>query len=84
MRTKDSKTAVIPSGVVKYLYRRKEAAFALGMSLRRIDYMIADKVLTTRKVGGTVVIPAADVDLVAQKIIKGDTLSAVAIGCNQR
>ena len=62
----------------KLLYRRQEAAFALGMSVRAIDYMIADQRLTTRRVGRCVVIPARDVLRVAQEIISSDMLQGVA------
>lgn len=60
--------------VEKLLYRRGEAAHALGMSLRKIDYWIAEKRLTTRRVGRCVVIPAAEVRGLAQEILSHDLL----------
>lgn len=64
--------------VEKLLYRRQEAAYALGMSLRAIDYMIADRRLTTRRVGRCVVIPATDVTRLAQEILSSDMIQGFA------
>ena len=64
--------------VTKLLYRRPEVAFALGLSLRSIDAMIADKRLTTRRFGSRVLIPAAEVQRVADTICKSDMLQGVA------
>jgi excisionase family DNA binding protein len=41
------------------LYTRIAAAHALSVSPRTIDRMIADKTLSTRKIGRRVLIPAA-------------------------
>ena len=64
--------------VDKLLYRRQEAAFALGLSVRSIDAMIADQRLTTRRFGRCVVIPAGDVKRVADTILQSDMLQGVA------
>lgn len=64
--------------VVKLLYRRDEVAFALGLSVRSIDAMIADRRLTTRRFGRCVLIPAADVKRVAETILSSDMLQGVA------
>jgi hypothetical protein len=72
------KSAVKVPAIQKLLYRRQEAAYALGMSVRAIDYMIADRKLTTRRVGRCVVIPAADVSRVAEEILQGKLLHGVA------
>ena len=64
--------------IAKLLYRRNEAAFALGLSVRSIDAMISDQRLTTRRFGRCVVIPAADVERVAATILQSDMLQGVA------
>ncbi len=46
--------------VDKILYDRKSAALALSLSIRSIDYLIAQGVLRTRKVGHKVLIPASE------------------------
>ena len=55
--------------VEKLLYRRQEAAHALGFSVRTIDWMIRQQQLSTRKRGRVVLIPAADVQRVAAEIL---------------
>ena len=52
--------------VEKLLYSRKEAAYALGVSLRTIDYMIANKRLAFRKFGGKILIPVNEVRRVSR------------------
>jgi excisionase family DNA binding protein len=46
--------------VPKILYSRKEAAFALGVSVRSLDYLIATRELPTRRIGSKVLIPAGE------------------------
>jgi hypothetical protein len=41
----------------RLLHPRKEAAWLLGISIRSLDYLIANKQLATRKIGGRVLIP---------------------------
>lgn len=45
--------------VEKFLYARKEAAHALGISVRSLDYLIAGKQLDTRRIGKKVLITRA-------------------------
>ena len=64
--------------VEKLMYRRQEAAFAMGLSVRAIDAMIADQRLTTRRFGRCVLIPASDVRRVVETILTSDMLQGVA------
>lgn len=41
----------------RLLYDRKSAAHQLSISVRSLDYLIANKRMTTRRVGGRVLIP---------------------------
>jgi Helix-turn-helix domain len=43
----------------KFLYSRKEAAHALGISVRSLDYLIAGKQLDTRRIGKKVLVTRA-------------------------
>jgi hypothetical protein len=45
----------------KLLYSRRDAAEALSLSIRSIDYLITAGQLTTRRVGGKILIPAGAV-----------------------
>jgi excisionase family DNA binding protein len=45
---------------LKLLLSREEAAEALSISVRSLDYLIAEKKLPTRRIGSRVLIPAAD------------------------
>ena len=45
--------------IEKFLYSRKEAAQALGISVRSLDYLIAGKQLDTRRIGKKVLITRA-------------------------
>ena len=45
--------------IEKFLYARKEAAHALGISVRSLDYLIAGKQLDTRRIGKKVLITRA-------------------------
>ena len=44
----------------RLLYPKKEAAYLLGISVRALDYLIADKRLNTRRVGKRVLVPASE------------------------
>jgi excisionase family DNA binding protein len=44
----------------RLLHPRKEAAWLLGISVRSLDYLIANKQLATRKIGGRVLIPHSE------------------------
>jgi excisionase family DNA binding protein len=56
----------------KFFYGRKEAASALALSLRTIDYLIADQKLRTRRKGRRVLIPTEDVRRLAAEIMRSD------------
>ncbi len=62
----------------KLLYGKAEAAFALSLSVRSIEAMIADQRLTTRRFGRRVLIPAVDVRRVAETILKFDMLQGTS------
>ncbi len=47
--------------VEKLLYSRRDAAEALSLSVRSVDYLITTGRLTCRKVGGKILIPAGAV-----------------------
>lgn len=44
----------------KILYDRKSAAYALSICIRSLDYLLANKKLTFRRIGRKVLIPAAE------------------------
>lgn len=44
----------------KILYDRKSAAYALSISIRSLDYLVANKKLGFRRIGRKVLIPAAE------------------------
>jgi len=48
------------------LVSRKDCAAILSMSVRSIDYLIADKRLKTRRHGGAVRIPMSEVQRIAR------------------
>lgn len=43
--------------VQRLLHPRKEAAWLVGLSIRSLDYLIANKQLLTRRIGGRILIP---------------------------
>jgi hypothetical protein len=47
--------------VEKLLYSRRDAAEALSLSIRSIDYLITTRRLITRRVGGKILIPVGAV-----------------------
>jgi hypothetical protein len=51
----------INQAVEKLLYSRRDAAKALSLSIRPIDYLIATGRLTTRRIGGKILIPTSAV-----------------------
>jgi excisionase family DNA binding protein len=64
-----------PANVVpfeKFFYGRKEAASALAISVRSIDYLIAEQKLRTRRMKRRVLIPAEDVRRLAAEIMRSD------------
>ncbi len=50
----------------KYLLNRTEAAEALGLSTRAIDYLVASGKLTSRKLGKRRLIPREAVERIAK------------------
>ena len=48
-------------GVEKLLYSRRDAARALSLSVRSIDYLICSGRIPTRRVGGKILIHVTDV-----------------------
>jgi hypothetical protein len=49
------------NNVEKLLYSRRDAAEALSLSIRSVDYLITAGRLATRRVGGKILIPASAV-----------------------
>lgn len=47
--------------VQKLLYSRQDAARALSLSVRSIDYLIYTGRLPTRRVGGKILVPVSDI-----------------------
>lgn len=62
------------SQVPKLLFKRSEAAYSLGISIRSVDSMIADGRLKTRRWGSRVLIPASELQRVADRIVRQDDL----------
>jgi hypothetical protein len=52
----DISAAAEPQPIQKILYDRKSAAFALSISVRSLDYLIANKRLNTLRMGSKVMI----------------------------
>ena len=47
--------------IQKLLFSRKDAAIALSLSVRSIDYLISSGNLLTRKIGRKILIPAGEI-----------------------
>lgn len=78
-RAAKTKAATLDSGKIeKLFYSRQEAAFALALPLRSVDYMIAEKRLNTRRYGRRVLIPASDIRSMAESILRCDRLQITA------
>jgi excisionase family DNA binding protein len=58
----------------KFFHSRHEAASALALSVRGIDYLISDQKLRTRRKGRRVLIPSEDVKRLAAEIMRSDLL----------
>ena len=65
---KKSAARVIISPDARLLVSREEAAQLLSISQRGLDYLIANRRLPTRRIGGRVLIPVADL----RKYARGD------------
>jgi excisionase family DNA binding protein len=59
---------VVVAPDAKLLVSREEAAQLLSISQRGLDYLIANRRLSTRRIGGRVLIPVADL----RKYARGD------------
>jgi excisionase family DNA binding protein len=59
---------VVVAPDAKLLVSREEAAQLLSISQRGLDYLIANRRLPTRRIGGRVLIPVADL----RKYARGD------------
>jgi hypothetical protein len=53
--------------VDKLLYSRRDAAEALSLSIRSVDYLITTRRLSTRRIGGKILIPARDIQRFARE-----------------
>ena len=51
----------------KLLYTKREAAKALGISIRSIDYLVASRELTPRRIGRRVLLPATVLEQFARR-----------------
>jgi hypothetical protein len=58
---RNPRTKTAPALVEKLQVSREEAAAMLSISIRSVDYLIATKLLSTRRIGARVVIPIEDV-----------------------
>ena len=56
----------------KFLVGRVEAANMLSISSRALDYLVANKLLTARRIGSRVLIPVADL----RRFSRGDQPAA--------
>ena len=52
---------VMDNQIEKLLYSREDAAAALSISIRSVDYLIAEGKVTTRRIGRKILIPAGDI-----------------------
>lgn len=64
------------TGVLKLLYSRKEAAFALGLSARSLDYLIDGGHIDVRRIGSRVMVPAEELKRIAREGIRGSVAEA--------
>ena len=58
------------------LVSRKDCAAMLSLSVRSIDYLIADKRLKTCRVGGAIRIPISEINRISRDGISGNIRSA--------
>lgn len=81
-----SSAARIPEApkVEKLLYSKNDAAYALSISVRSIDRMIAGRVLPTRRLGSRIVIPAAAIKSLADQILRQDMLGPIGAPVTKR
>jgi excisionase family DNA binding protein len=60
----------------RLLYPRKDAAFQLGISVRSLDYLIANKKLTFQKIGSRVLVHHKELERFAAKNCYGSVTEA--------
>lgn len=70
MTTRDT----APDNSARLLYDRKAAARQLSLSIRSLDYLIAGKELTTRRIGKKVLVPHAEL----VRYARGDHFGPIA------
>jgi hypothetical protein len=83
-RTSDSlnvrKRGPMDPHIEKLLYSRQDAAVALSVSLRSIDYLISDGKLTTRRIGRKTLIPVTDI----RRFARGDHPEGIRMDARRR
>lgn len=70
--------SAVPSVPIPLLYTRKAAAQQLSISARSLDRLISHKQLSTRRIGGRVLIPASELRRFARAdhpIIPGEVIA---------
>jgi hypothetical protein len=78
-RTFPAREAVVAGqDVPKLLYSRAQAAYALDVSVRSIDYLIANGHVQVRRIGSAVRIPAAEVFRIADQGVRGSVIDEAA------
>jgi excisionase family DNA binding protein len=65
-----------PKATSRLLYPRKEAAYLLGISVRSLDYLIANKKLKLQKIGKRVLIRRKELERFASANHYGSVVSA--------
>lgn len=65
-RTFPERESVSGASLPRLLYSRKEAAFMLSMSVRSLDYLIAEGRIRARQIGGRVLIHHQDLERLAR------------------
>ncbi len=60
--------------IERLLYTRRDAAKTLSISLRSLDYLIAQKRLATRRIGSKVLIPRTELT----RFIRADQTERIA------
>lgn len=64
-----------PKPTARLLYPRKEAAYLLGISVRSVDYLIANKKLSFQKIGKRVLIHRKELERFASANHYGSVLT---------
>jgi excisionase family DNA binding protein len=64
----------------RLLYSRKEAAYLLSLSVRAIDYLLKERRLQSRKVGGRILVPHDEL----QRFARYDRMDSVVPNSSRR